>query len=60
MVCLTISIILLILVLCGVHIPYWVVSLPATVAASLALWLLIKAEFEYFKSLNKKNKETTE
>lgn len=54
-----ISIVLLILVFCGVNIPYWVVSLPALLVASFSLWLFMKAEVEYLKSI-KKNKEEQE
>lgn len=51
MVSLFISIILFVLTLFGVKIPYLIVSAPAMIAASWALWLLIRAEFEYLKSL---------
>lgn len=51
MISLLISIILFVLTLFGVKIPYLIVSAPAMIAASWALWLLIRAEFEYLKSL---------
>ena len=57
MICFLISIILLVLKVTGViDWPDWVVSLPALCAASCAYWLLMKAEFEYLKSI-KNNKE---
>lgn len=54
-----ISIILFVLTLFGVNIPYWVVSLPAILVASFSLWLFIKSEFEYLKTI-KKNPEEIE
>lgn len=55
-----ISIVLLILTFCGVNIPYWIVSLPAIIIASFSLWLFMKSEFEYLKSIRKNNKDIEE
>ena len=52
-----ISIILFVLTLFGVNIPYWVVSLPAMVAASFSLFLFMKTEVEYLREYNKQAKE---
>lgn len=57
MISLLISIILFVLTLFGVKIPYIIVSAPAMIAASWALWLLIRAEFEYLKSLKNTKEE---
>jgi len=57
MISLLISIILFVLTLFGVKIPYLIVSAPAMITASWALWLLIRAEFEYLRSLKKTPEE---
>ena len=56
-----ISIILFVLKQFGViNLADWIVALPAMIGASTAYWLLMKSEFEYFKSLKNKPEEQEE
>jgi len=61
MICLLLTIIMLVLRLCGVlDWSLWVVYSPLLAEGILATWLLIKTEFEYMREYNRKPKEETE
>lgn len=61
MVCLLITTILLVLKLTGIiSWSWWVVTSPTLLIGAWSIWLLVKAEFQYLKSLKTQDSEVSQ
>ena len=61
MVCLLITTILLVLKLTGIiSWSWWVVTSPTLLIGAWSIWLLVKAEFQYLKTLKTQNPEVAQ
>lgn len=61
MICLLITTILLVLKLTGIiSWSWWVVTSPAILLGAWSSWLLIKAEFQYLKTLKTQDSEVSQ
>lgn len=61
MICLLITTILLILKLTGlISWSWWVVTSPTLLIGAWSIWLLVKAEFQYLKTLKTQDSEVAQ